>query len=257
MAYTVAQLRRSTSPDSLYMNSIDNQFVTLQTQSPFSQKMFSDLAIQPGVNVTVNSNTTFNPTVFQQGVTYFINLQIKRVYPSNKYSEGSSQDTTNNILKISMCLRETETSADIPLNDIFEVKPNEANNNQFDNHSVVFTPKNNSYGFLVLKLSRIAYDELASEERKWLIENGNVIVNDCCSLNNICPEGQIPFLKMGFQARPGTLIVVNKSPIRVGRSGIYELNNDTKIYSIMIAAPGGSTASNIDAFLLDYAYDKK
>jgi len=62
------------------------------------------------------------------------------------------------------------------------------------------------------------------------------------------------WLKIGYQCRPGSLIVVNKEPIRVGRSGIYEINNGTIIDSFMIASPGGSDNSKIDAFLLDYAY---
>lgn len=74
---------------------------------------------------------------------------------------------------------------------------------------------------------------------------------DFCLLHNIIPNG-ITWKKFGFQSRPGTLIVVNGEPIRVGRSGIYEINNGTKIKSFMIAAPG----RNIDAFLLDYLYEE-
>lgn len=67
------------------------------------------------------------------------------------------------------------------------------------------------------------------------------------------------WLKLGFQSRPGTLIVINKEPIRVGRSGIFELNNGMEIKEFMIAAPGGAKdhGANIDAFLLDYAYQTK
>lgn len=61
--------------------------------------------------------------------------------------------------------------------------------------------------------------------------------------------------RFGYQSRPGNLIVVNKSPMRVGRSGIYELNAGIDIDSFMIAAPQGSDSNNIDAFLLDYAYE--
>lgn len=81
-------------------------------------------------------------------------------------------------------------------------------------------------------------------------ENG-----DICELKNILPSGSAGWLKFGYQSRPGSLIVVNKEPIRVGRSGIYQINNGTLIESFMIASPGGSTnRDKIDAFLLDYAY---
>ena len=80
---------------------------------------------------------------------------------------------------------------------------------------------------------------------------------DLCILYNIISNDTPSLLKIGFQARPGTLIVVNKYPIRLGRSGIYEVNNGTKIHSVMITAPNGYKNSNIDAFLLDYAYQNR
>lgn len=80
---------------------------------------------------------------------------------------------------------------------------------------------------------------------------------DICKLKEILPNNLKGLLKIGFQARPGTLIVVNKAPIRIGRSGIYEINNGTRINSVMITAPMGYDNNNIDAFLLDYAYDKE
>lgn len=77
---------------------------------------------------------------------------------------------------------------------------------------------------------------------------------DVCILKNIIPSNINYWIKLGYQSRPGNLIVVNGEPIRVGRSGIYELNNGTKIESFMIASPNGSDNKKIDAFLLDYAY---
>ena len=63
------------------------------------------------------------------------------------------------------------------------------------------------------------------------------------------------WLKLGYQSRPGNLIVVNREPIRVGRSGIFELNNGTEITNFMVTAPLGYETDKIDPFLLDYAYN--
>lgn len=77
---------------------------------------------------------------------------------------------------------------------------------------------------------------------------------DVCSLVNLVNVAS-GWIKIGYQCRPGSLIVVNKQPIRLGRSGVYEINNGTVITQFMIASPGGSSDRNrIDAFLLDYAY---
>ena len=84
-------------------------------------------------------------------------------------------------------------------------------------------------------------------------ENAN-LKGDVCQLSNLIPNEHNFWLKIGYQCRPGALIVINKQPIRVGRSGIYELDNGTDIKSFMIANPNGSQTKYIDAFLLDYAY---
>jgi len=57
--------------------------------------------------------------------------------------------------------------------------------------------------------------------------------------------------KVGVQSRPGSLVVINKEPIRLGRSGIYELNNGTKITSFMIV-PDTRGYGHLDPFLVDY-----
>lgn len=78
----------------------------------------------------------------------------------------------------------------------------------------------------------------------------------CANLQNIAPDHTTPWLKMGYQSRPGSLIIINGEPIRVGSSGIYELNNGTEINSVMIPTLSNDI-TNIDAFLLDYAFEKK
>ena len=99
---------------------------------------------------------------------------------------------------------------------------------------------------------RVIYDYSFSDE---LTFNG-----ECAILNNIKnnEHNKQRWTKIGYQGRPGSLIVVNNEPLRVGRSGIFEINNGIEIQSFKIAAPGGSRdINNIDAFLLDYAYTQK
>lgn len=102
------------------------------------------------------------------------------------------------------------------------------------------------------------YDASGNPAQKTVSTQGDRIVYsgenaDLCTLVNLVDQSS-GWLKMGYQCRPGSLIVVNGEPIRVGRSGIYEINNGTIINKFMIASPGGSNNSKIDAFLLDYAY---
>jgi len=62
--------------------------------------------------------------------------------------------------------------------------------------------------------------------------------------------------KIGIQSRPGVLIMVNQQPVRIGRSGTYEVNNGVKITSFGIIAPNGYDPNNIDHFILDYTYSE-
>lgn len=162
---------------------------------------------------------------------------------------------------------------------------------EYSSYSFVFTPSK-TFNRLGFRINRVSYDAIASS-RNWLIEeskvkdtdeikinpDGTTTISgerttgsstllikttgsrieysgdnaDLCTLNNLVTESS-GWLKIGYQCRPGSLIVINGEPIRVGRSGIYEINNGTIINNFMIASPGGSDNSKIDAFLLDYAY---
>ena len=104
----------------------------------------------------------------------------------------------------------------------------------------------------------VDYDEVTDLDLNTVINKGQI-----CKLINIVDNDKSrsvsrskTWLKLSYQSRPGSLIVINQQPIRVGRSGIFKLNNGMKIKSFMIASPGGALAgnSNVDAFLLDYAY---
>lgn len=159
---------------------------------------------------------------------------------------------------------------------------------QYATFSMIFTPIQN-YDTLVFKVQRTAYDVI-THARNWSILDlcktiippaidGNPIVlsanqqivakqnypiivcqgvqqtdGDIARLNNIVPMSDSngsTWYKFGYQGRPGDLLVINRQPIRVGRSGIYEFNNGLVVNSFMIAQPNG----NVNAFLLDYAYE--
>lgn len=108
---------------------------------------------------------------------------------------------------------------------------------------------------LKVPYKRIFLDYNENDSLEEILKKGQV-----CELKNILNSSQsLEWLKLGYQSRPGNLIIINGEPIRVGRSGIFELNNGITINSFMIAAPGGAKegAAAIDAFLLDYAYQKK
>lgn len=117
---------------------------------------------------------------------------------------------------------------------------------------IVFTPILDIYDRIVFKINRTNFDALREEEPRVInLVEGSI---QLYQLNNLKETGQKYWKKMGVQARPGTLIVVNKEPIRIGRSGIYELNNGTKITSFMLTPSLNNTE---DSFLVDYIYENE
>ncbi len=163
----------------------------------------------------------------------------------------------------------------------------------YSSYFFVFSPSRN-FNRLGFRITRVSYDAIVGARNWLIDTNTDVTVNrrnsngdtfevstmgkriyydyhieqgeeedenkdgDICRLNDLVtmtPAAQYGgWLKFGYQCRPGSLIVVNKEPIQLGRSGIYQINNGTLIQTFMIASPRGDDNSKIDAFLLDYAY---
>ena len=59
--------------------------------------------------------------------------------------------------------------------------------------------------------------------------------------------------KIGVQGPPLFLMCINREPIRIGRNGIYELNNGININFISFV-PVGSGDGKLDYFIMDYEY---
>jgi len=65
---------------------------------------------------------------------------------------------------------------------------------------------------------------------------------------NLTPEEEKPILrKLGVQAHPGTLIEVNGVTIRIGKTGIYELDEMVFIKSFLF--PQGADGETIVDFV--------
>lgn len=112
---------------------------------------------------------------------------------------------------------------------------------------LVFTPYKTAQ-FLVFQLRRVAYDYTIAPRIvtiKTELEN-----RDIATVNNILPRSAVN--KIGIQSRPGSLVVINKEPMRIGRSGTLEINNGISVYSVSMVAP----LNQVNEFILDYTYNQ-
>ena len=274
MAYIVSQLRKN--GNTIYMNDINTSPSTIISPNTFGgSKTFTDFALAGNFSV---------------GEVYYLRFKVHKI-PQYFYS-GSSKLASQvaafaddaDILNLQILLKNDSQDEQTTPPEIIgtctvpQALYTEAES--YSSYSFVFSPSKN-FNKLGFRISRVSFDVIVTP-RNWLLDtttdvsgqrytgNGNKQVTvetrgerifysgengDICTLNNLVEESS-GWVKFGYQCRPGSLIVVNKEPIRVGRSGIYEINNGTIINNFMIANPNGSDNSNIDAFLLDYAYQE-
>lgn len=75
------------------------------------------------------------------------------------------------------------------------------------------------------------------------------LLEDDQPIGAFTPETTKPILyKLGIQADPGTLIQVNQTQIKIGRTGIYELDNVVDVKKLMFLSDTDSDT------IVDFVY---
>ena len=290
MSYAIAQLRKISSGSSNYMENVNVEVIRdFQSPDKFSEEpgaSFNDFGLKVANNGFFQKGSTYYLRISI--------LRVPYGFYSRRFLNQHAQYITADDLTFTLLLKQIndlslEEQNPPQVIDTFTIKSLASReykdigaNTKYQFFTTVFTPTK-SCPFLGFRLDRGAYDALAGA-RDWLTredyvetitaydDSGNPFTvetkdprifytdenGDIAKLINIVPTGATnvkSWLKIGFQSRPGVLVVINQQPIRVGRSGIYQINNGTPITSFMITAPGGADNSKIDAFLLDYAYN--
>lgn len=74
------------------------------------------------------------------------------------------------------------------------------------------------------------------------------LLDDGQPISNFTPEGTRPILyKLGIQTEPGVVVTVNNANIKVGSTGIYELDNVVSIRNLIF--PNGADEDTIVDFV--------
>lgn len=114
---------------------------------------------------------------------------------------------------------------------------------------------NADYDYIILELERILTDyqkdEVNSSAKGRVIQVSEVSL---VQINNLISDLQRTYsnlkklTKIGVQGRSGLLMCINREQIRIGKSGVYEINNGMKIDSL------GFIPQQNDFFLVDFEY---
>lgn len=192
---------------------------------------------------SLNSVNTFKQKSiqgnFQANLVYNITYTIQQPINDKEYPNGITLDVL--LANEDKDIIQKISRVNIPLNS--------TNENKSTTGTLFFIPIKTGTQ-IIFKMLRgfIDFDNQHKEKgREW-----TTYFNTCTikQLVNIITDNK-SFKRIGFQSRPGTQIVVNNAPMKVGRSGILQLNIGVDITSLMIAE---NNNGQIDPFLLDYIY---
>ena len=117
---------------------------------------------------------------------------------------------------------------------------------------------NADYGYIILELDRVLIDYQKNEVSSTSTAKGRILqvgelslfkIQNLVSgyLNQTYPTLK-SLTKVGIQGRSGLLMCINREQIRIGKSGVYEINNGMKISSL------GFIPTQNDFFLVDFEY---
>ena len=248
MAFVIGQ-KRSVDFDAQldFRDIINNVSIVdnIQSENPFDQNTYflnSGLSLSSPlqVNQVYYLRLVFIRPDNAKNIKYYIKLQ-----QDNLYYQTQTIDSKQRSLKAKVSDTTTSNYVDIvftPLKSynkiVFEIARG-WDDYQIQNQSDVNNCGGEAYingGSNIQNGRRIRLDEACFSFTLW-------------KLKELMTDGY--WKKVGVQSRPGSLVVINKEPIRLGRSGIYELNNGTKITSFMIV-PDTRGYGHLDPFLVDY-----
>lgn len=235
MSFNLGQFRRDQLAVSSYRTiiegySVQDKIVKSNTSSNIN---FVDQAIVLSDNTFLNTSKN-----------YYLKVAAHRVISRTQNLTISLQNSSNpgNIQTIDTIFIPTG-SATASNNIVFEliIAPNGAYN------QIVFTMDRNNAQDALINNGDGTYGSKVNIQ----VQEFSEIYNLLNAMNPI-PE---KLLKIGMQSRTGLLMDINGEPIRVGPSGIYEINNGYRInYFGVILQNDSSTSDGKDYFVLDYQY---
>lgn len=246
MSLQIGQIRKNNNTS--YLTDLSNNITDVSIVSQgFGEQVFTNYGIQ------LNGG-------FQTGIPYYLRFAVKRREAdtdSGVTGESQARLQFSLYLYTDLSNHELGTSQKIADNIIVDPIIIESDTEQYRYFEFIFTP-NKTYLYLAFVLTRITYDYTKEGGRSVSAEDIFIKGNsgDLAIINNILPKSLSAVDQIGIQTKPGTLLCINGEDIRVGRSGTYEINNGLKINFVGIVSPNGDNSSNINDFILDYAYNE-
>ena len=226
MSFNFGQFRRDQLPVSDYVSSIEYTEQNYQRKTGTTvQKKFVD-------NMMVISTPMDNTK------SYYLQVTINRISSQQDFSLLLKKSTNDNI---------SQTI------DTFSVSSGSSGTETFE---FVITP-NIDYDQIVFYLTRTNTDYQLNNGDNTYGRKSTVQILSFSQIKDLLttPINHTPLIKIGVQGPTGMLMVINGEPIRIGPSGIYEINNGYKIKTFgVIVKDNNLSTDGKEYFILDYQY---
>lgn len=226
MSFNFGQFRRDQLPVSNYVSSIEYTEQNYQRKTgTVVQKKFVD-------NMMVISTPMDNTK------SYYLQVTINKISSQQYFSLLLKKSTNDNI---------SQTI------DTFSVSSGSSGTETFE---FVITP-NIDYDQIVFYLARTNTDYQLKNDDNTYGRKSTVQILSFGQIKDLLttPINHTPLVKIGVQGPTGMLMVINGEPIRIGPSGIYEINNGYKIKTFgVIVKDNNLSTDGKEYFILDYQY---
>lgn len=231
--FNLGQFRRDQLNYDNYLSPLDYTIKDFQVQSQSLEMKFFDKAIQ------VSSKMRY-------GQNYYIRLAINK--------DSSSHQ------RITMQLRNSSvTNSDIQTLQTYYIPKENSINEKTTIIQFVISP-NATYDQIILHLERKKQDFNKHQDDDFYGRVLNVRVESFGKITNLLGQVITPTVltKIGVQGPPGLLMCINGQGIRIGPSGIYQINNGYQVNFLgFIVLMSDDTPDKRDFFILDYQYKQE
>ena len=238
MAYNIGQFRRTSNINDYYED-ISNNF-----EIQYYQERLSELT----------------STVFFENAYYDFSNTGNKMNKQNYYYLNFSVKKMNSIQNFYLKLKNL-TQSDDDFSDNNEqiiaefTVPQSTIEDDWTNFEIIIAP-NKTYGQLYWDLRRtISNDYLSTSDMQ--VEGAigrkmTIVINQFAIIKNIVKDIN-KIVKIGVQGPPSLLMCINGEQIRIGKTGIFEINEDNISISFVGFVPKVKNGI-LEYFIMDYEY---
>lgn len=239
MAYNIGQFRRTSNINDYYED-ISNDFVI-----QYFQERLSELT----------------STVFFENAYYDFSNTGNKMNKQNYYYLNFSVKKMNSIQNFYLKLKNLTQSDDDDFSENNEqiiaefTVPQSTIEDDWTDFEIIIAP-NKTYGQLYWDLRRtISNDYLSTSDMQVEGAIGRkmiIVINQFAIIKNIVKDIN-KIVKIGVQGPPSLLMCINGEQIRIGKTGIFEINEDNVFISFVGFIPKVKN-DILEYFIMDYEY---